>query len=172
MHALGPHGAREIGREEPEHEGVDDCGAAGRYDAGKYDTYLFGRTHVAGETLTGFYHFNDTLTLTLEHGIPHGLSESRDCNYGAAHGCEHEFDAGVWQSFAGWGTVIQGHPCLDLLLVAWQIVPDDFFAAAVSGVLWDAVCPALVNGDPRFRGDEAAFCEAYGSNQYAPDLRN
>ena len=44
-------------------------GAAGRYDAGKYDTYLFGRTHVAGETLTGFYHFNDSLTLTLEHRI-------------------------------------------------------------------------------------------------------
>jgi hypothetical protein len=44
-------------------------GAAGRYDAGKYDTYLFGRTHVAGETLTLFYHFNDTFTLTLEHGI-------------------------------------------------------------------------------------------------------
>jgi hypothetical protein len=44
-------------------------GAAGRYDAGKYDTYLIGRTHVAGETLTGFYHLNDLLTITLEHGI-------------------------------------------------------------------------------------------------------
>jgi hypothetical protein len=44
-------------------------GAAGRYDAGKYETYLFGRTHVAGETLTGFYNLSDELTLTLEHGI-------------------------------------------------------------------------------------------------------
>jgi hypothetical protein len=44
-------------------------GAAGRYDAGKYETYLFGRTHVAGETITGFYHFSDFFTLTLEHGI-------------------------------------------------------------------------------------------------------
>jgi hypothetical protein len=44
-------------------------GAAGRYDAGKYETYLFGRTHVAGETLTAFYHLTDLLTLTLEHGI-------------------------------------------------------------------------------------------------------
>ena len=26
-------------------------GAAGRYDGGKYETYLFGRTHVAGATL-------------------------------------------------------------------------------------------------------------------------
>ncbi len=44
-------------------------GAAGRYDAGKYETYLFGRTHVAGETLTAFYHLNDDLTLTFEHGL-------------------------------------------------------------------------------------------------------
>ena len=44
-------------------------GAAGRYDAGKYDTYLIGRTHVAGETLTAFYHLTDLLTLTLEEGF-------------------------------------------------------------------------------------------------------
>jgi hypothetical protein len=44
-------------------------GAAGRYDAGKYETYLFGRTHVAGETLTAFYHLTDEMTLTFEHGI-------------------------------------------------------------------------------------------------------
>jgi hypothetical protein len=44
-------------------------GAAGRYDAGKYETYLFGRTHVAGETLTGFYHLTNSLSLTLEHGF-------------------------------------------------------------------------------------------------------
>ena len=30
-------------------------GAAGRYDAGKYETYIFGRTHVAGETLNVAY---------------------------------------------------------------------------------------------------------------------
>ena len=44
-------------------------GAAGRYDAGKYETYLFGRTHVAGETLSAFYRLSETLTLTLEHGF-------------------------------------------------------------------------------------------------------
>jgi hypothetical protein len=44
-------------------------GAAGRYDAGKYETYLFGRTHVAGETLTAFYRLSEDLTLTLEHGF-------------------------------------------------------------------------------------------------------
>ncbi len=34
-------------------------GAAGRYDAGRYETYLFGRTHVAGETATVDYDWND-----------------------------------------------------------------------------------------------------------------
>jgi hypothetical protein len=42
-------------------------GAAGRYDAGKYETYLFGRTHVAGLTATLEQDVND-LTFSLETG--------------------------------------------------------------------------------------------------------
>lgn len=44
-------------------------GAAGKYDAGKYDTYLFGRTHVAGETLTLFYDVTEDWRVTFEHGV-------------------------------------------------------------------------------------------------------
>ena len=43
-------------------------GAAGRYDAGKYETYLFGRTHVAGETLSFEYDFGDW-TFAAEDGF-------------------------------------------------------------------------------------------------------
>jgi hypothetical protein len=43
-------------------------GAAGRYDGGKYETYLFGRTHVAGETLTFEYDVG-AWTVALEHGF-------------------------------------------------------------------------------------------------------
>jgi hypothetical protein len=43
-------------------------GAAGRYDGGKYETYLFGRTHVAGETLTFEYDVGDW-TLAAEQGF-------------------------------------------------------------------------------------------------------
>ena len=35
-------------------------GAAGRYDGGKYETYLFGRTHIAGETGTLEYDLGHT----------------------------------------------------------------------------------------------------------------
>jgi hypothetical protein len=43
-------------------------GAAGRYDGGKYETYLFGRTHVAGETGTLEYDLADW-TLFAEEGF-------------------------------------------------------------------------------------------------------
>ena len=41
-------------------------GAAGRYDAGKYETYIFGRTHVAGETVNVAWDVNNDLTLQAE----------------------------------------------------------------------------------------------------------
>lgn len=44
-------------------------GAAGRYDAGKYDTYLFGATHVAGESVAVHYDVSDDLTVQVEHGL-------------------------------------------------------------------------------------------------------
>lgn len=44
-------------------------GTAARYDAGKYDTYLFGATHVAGETVSAHYRLGDGLTLAVDHGI-------------------------------------------------------------------------------------------------------
>ena len=101
---------------------------------------------------------------------PHGLSQAADCNYSAPYSCAQTYDVGVWQSIAGFGKVIQGHPGLDLLLVGWDVTPDDFFAMPSAGLLWDAVKPAVIAADPRFAGDEAGFCAAYGSNQYAPDL--
>lgn len=44
-------------------------GSPGRYDAGEYGTYLFGRTHTSGETLSAFYDITPTVTLQFEHGI-------------------------------------------------------------------------------------------------------
>jgi hypothetical protein len=44
-------------------------GSAGRYDAGAYGTYMFGRTHATGETVSAFYDITDDVTLQAEHGI-------------------------------------------------------------------------------------------------------
>jgi hypothetical protein len=44
-------------------------GAMGKYDAGAYETYLMGRTRIAGETLTADIELNDDFKLVIEHGI-------------------------------------------------------------------------------------------------------
>lgn len=46
----------------------DKYGMASQYDAGKYDTYMFGRTHQMGETLSGEI-TTDDFTFRLAHGI-------------------------------------------------------------------------------------------------------
>jgi hypothetical protein len=43
-------------------------GMSGKYDAGKYDTYLFGRTHTLGESIKGEYDLGD-VTLRASQGI-------------------------------------------------------------------------------------------------------
>ena len=47
----------------------DRYGAAGKYDGGEYDTYLFGRTHVIGETLHADYDLDESWNLWLEQGV-------------------------------------------------------------------------------------------------------
>jgi hypothetical protein len=47
----------------------DRYGAAGKYDAGEYDTYLFGRTHVIGETLRADYDLSESWGLWFEEGL-------------------------------------------------------------------------------------------------------
>jgi hypothetical protein len=44
-------------------------GTAGKYDGGMYETYLFGRTHVAGETLTANVEFGSDWSVTAEQGF-------------------------------------------------------------------------------------------------------
>jgi len=48
---------------------VDRYGMAGRYDAGEYDTYMFGRTHVVGETFHFDYDLSPLVTLYVEQGL-------------------------------------------------------------------------------------------------------
>ena len=44
-------------------------GSAGKYDAGEYDTYMFGRIHNAGEALHIEYDLDEENTFQLEHGL-------------------------------------------------------------------------------------------------------
>jgi hypothetical protein len=94
---------------------------------------------------------------------PHGLSEAPDCHYAPPLSCAQQYDAGMWYAAGYQGQYIVGHPGLDVVLVVKNL-------PAGSGNLWRAVRPALVALDPIFAGDEQAFCGAYASGAYAPDL--
>ncbi|HVU05122.1 MAG TPA: hypothetical protein VHE30_25405, partial [Polyangiaceae bacterium] len=98
---------------------------------------------------------------------PHGLSDSPDCNYSAPYTCNQPLDVGVWQAVGLNGQVIQGHPGLDLVIVARDVTPFGSGPDAPR-IVWDAVRPAIIAADPKYHGDEAGFCADYGSNTYAP----
>jgi hypothetical protein len=48
---------------------VDKYGMSGRYDSGEYDMYMFGRTHVMGETAHVDYDVTPAWTLAFEQGF-------------------------------------------------------------------------------------------------------
>ena len=96
---------------------------------------------------------------------PHPFSEAPDCQYDML-GCEQEQDVGAWSAQGAGGQFIVGHPGLDLVIVA-----KNFAEMGGPEGMWDAVRPALVAHDPSFKGDQDAFCKAYGDNKYAPDLQ-
>ncbi len=98
---------------------------------------------------------------------PRAISGASDCGYDLPWTCEQDFDVGAWAANGAGGQLIIGHPGLDMLLIAKAAG-----LGASYRTLWDPMRPALVALDPRFQGDEAAFCEAYGNNAYAPDLRD
>jgi hypothetical protein len=69
----------------------DKYGSAGKYDAGEYDTYLFGRTHVIGQTLHIDYDLTDSIGLWFEEGLggkrpdPSSFNNSRFTMLAHAH---------------------------------------------------------------------------------------
>jgi hypothetical protein len=129
-----------------------------------YLTWLNARSGAAGPGGAGMGVGGDPCSpAAIWNDYPHGLSEAPDCLYTAPATCEQEHDIGVWFAAGLGGQFIVGHAGLDLVLVVKNY-------PAGPAQLWSAVRPALVALDPEYAGDEEAFCEAYGSSSYAPDL--
>lgn len=95
---------------------------------------------------------------------PHGLSGAPDCRAKVGT-CQQQHDVGVFSAQGLNGQFIVVHPGLDLVIAARNFSGGD----GPMG-LWKAIRPALVAMDPVYKGDEPAFCAAYGAGNYAPDL--
>ncbi len=105
--------------------------------------------------------------LALHRAYPHGISEAKDCGYTSApYTCKQQFDIGAWSAQGLGGNYIYGHRGLDLVIAI-----QDYGTINLVDSLWKIVRPALVALDPKYKGDDADFCKAYGSNAYAPDLK-
>jgi hypothetical protein len=97
---------------------------------------------------------------------PHVGSEAPDCRamFGDK-GCKQTYDIGVFSAQGLGGQFVVVHPGLDLVIIAHNFSNMD----GPMG-MWNQIRPGLVAMDPKFKGDEKAFCKAYGDGDYAPDL--
>ncbi|HLK37889.1 MAG TPA: hypothetical protein VKU41_14105, partial [Polyangiaceae bacterium] len=101
---------------------------------------------------------------------PHGTaSQAMDCNYSSPYTCSQMHDVGVFNAEGLMGQLIQVHRGLDLVIVARNAQPGGA-GPGTAKMVWDAISPAVISGDPMFKGDMTGFCKAYGGNAYAPDL--
>jgi hypothetical protein len=139
-------------------------GAAGRYDAGRYETYLFGRTHVAGETLNFGYDWND-FTFQAEESFGGKLEPIPF--YGAPLGTS----ADVVSMGATTGNANQDLP-------AWQPYPgpfaqeSTFVASGHVGVSWKKMVIGGLHYIDVFANDNEASTayegQAFGTSGRAP----
>ena len=129
--------------------------------------YIYNMTHPAfedGSTRYGYLTWLNGGTCqprAIHASYPHGISEASDCADG---NCDQDNDVGVWSAIGAGGQYIVGHRGLDMVVVG-----KNWGSGGGEG-LFDLVLPSIVAADPRFMGDQEAFCEAYARGAYAPDL--
>lgn len=118
-------------------------GGMGRYDAGAYDTFLFGRTHVMGETVRMEYDLEDTV-LFFEQGF--GTKEPNpDPNHNTKFTLLAHLHAGFnWDEFLEMGlhglyawTQEPDHECISRE-EEWQIQSGNANAVALSAQFSEA----------------------------------
>jgi hypothetical protein len=98
---------------------------------------------------------------------PHKISDAPDCQATVAGAkCDQKYDTGVFSCQGLNGQFAIGHPGLDLVLTV-----KNFSGQNGPMGFWQKIRPAVVALDPMYKGDEKAFCDAYGAGDYAPDLK-
>jgi len=137
-----------------------------------YLTWLTSRAnwyHVVGPEITDASGPCRPAAIWTEY--PHEPSGSPDCGYAPYGECGQQFDVGMWYAAGYNGQYIFGHPGLDMVVVAknLDVVTQDPRVSITEFSL--PLLRAVAALDPTFAGDEAGFCEAYGANRHAPDLR-
>jgi hypothetical protein len=113
---------------------------------------------------------------------PHAPSYDAPNDNGGAPFRSNRYDDGVFWADGAGGQFTYVHRGLDLVIVtrddenAQKGDPEsqERGKANATGLefhrMWRLLRPALIAMDPKYKGDEAAFCKAYRQSRYAPDL--
>ncbi len=134
--------------------------------------YVYNLSHAAFEDASTRYGYLTWLSeddscqpAPVHRSYPHGLSGATSCM--RSRGCSQTHDVGVFFAAGLGGQYIIQHRGLDMVIVV-----KDSGSQGSSEVnrVWRAIRPAVVARDPNF-SSETAFCQAYGSGNYAPNLR-
>jgi hypothetical protein len=155
-------------------------GAAGKYDAGQYETYIIGRTRLAGATATADMDVSDDVKLIFEGGggakvdqqyqqyasDPAAPSYSRNlctADTGTSKAC---FDYPSWQPFPGnktqQGTNMLGHLHAGAVINGVLTVQAHYIGSFVKDKRWNV---ATTGGTSAYPG--ADFVPGYGYIQVA-----
>jgi hypothetical protein len=129
--------------------------------------YVYNMGHVSFESGSNAYGYltwmggDSCAPVPVHRKYPHGASSATDCG----SNCDQMYDVGAFYAGGMGGQFIQVHRGLDMVILG-----KNWGEGNIQG-MWAAVRPSLVAMDEMFKGDEAAFCTAYGAGNYAPDLK-
>lgn len=135
--------------------------------------YVYNLSHAAFEDgstgygyLTWLSEDDSCAPAPIHQSYPHGISEAQSCE--RSRGCDQTHDVGVFYAAGLGGQYIIQHRGLDMVIVVKDSGGQSSNEVARA---WEAIRPAVIAMDPTYAGSEYAFCQAYGNNDHAPDLK-
>jgi hypothetical protein len=112
-------------------------GAMGKYDAGQYETYLIGRTRVAGATATADVEVSDDVKLIFEGGV----GAKVDQQYQTYSGKTATYDYPSWQPYPGQqtqqGTNVLAHLHAGMVLAGIWTLQGHYIGSFVKDARWN-----------------------------------
>jgi hypothetical protein len=121
-------------------------GAMGKYDGGEYQTFLFGRTRLAGATATADMELNDDLKLVLEGGFGAKMDQQYQ-QYGGTIGGNTvapnapRYDYPSWQPYPGQnvqqGTNLVAHLHVGLVINSIWTLTGHYINSFVQDARWN-----------------------------------
>jgi hypothetical protein len=116
-------------------------GAMGKYDAGEYETYLIGRTRLAGATATADLEVSDDAKLIFEGGVGAKVDQQYQRYPTNCTSCKATYDYPSWQPYPGdavqQGTNVLAHLHAGAILSGIWTLQAHYIGSFVKDARWN-----------------------------------